>query len=87
MPTYKSGKITTGVQHGMSVNMAESGDVEKAKPKAPPTATTFKAKRLPLNIVGPRGQNIEFDGGYFVTKDKKLIEYIKEEFGELCDIC
>ena len=84
---YKSGKIITGTQHGMVSEVPTSGDREGAKPKATKTATTFKARNLPLNVAGPRGQSIEFTGGYYVTEDKDIIAFLKKEFGNLCDIC
>lgn len=87
MPHYKSGRITTGVQHGIDTDLATSQDVEKAKPRSKEGHTTFKARKLPLNVSGPRGETIEFDGGYYTTKSKAIIDFLKNEFEDYCDVC
>lgn len=85
---FKSGKVVSGVQHGLNVEEVESTDKEAAKPKIAKGATCFKARRLPLNLVGPQGQDIQFIGGYYTSSNPKLIAFIKEEAeGRLCDIC
>lgn len=84
---YRSGKIVTGPTPTISPEVAPTLDTKGAAPLHSGGNCYYALTPGPLNLATPEGRTITFEHGYFVTKDKKLIAYLKQHLGELCELC